>query len=46
MIKKHIIVPLVIALASGLAYIGFRFRGFRHAEALYMLRELKASKGL
>ena len=46
MIKTHILVPAVIGVATLIGYIGYRFKGYRHAVAVYMVNELKASKGL
>ena len=46
MIKKHILAPAVIGVATLIGYIGYRLKGYRHAIALYMVNELKASKGL
>jgi hypothetical protein len=46
MLKKHIIFPVAIGLASCLGYVGFRLKGFRHAKAVAKVRDLKSAKGL
>ena len=44
--KKHVLVPIVITMATFSGYVGYRLKGHPHAVAVDMINELKASKGL
>ena len=46
MLKKHVLAPVVIAMATFIGYIGYRLKGYSHTVAYYKINQLKASKGL